>query len=220
MLASLAIKHPDVIAFVGDIVKTSIEDSPGLCDFLSECVCTAPTVMTLGNHDYLLKKEDINKIELLGVKFLNDTWYAFNDELLLGGLTSAFYHKCEHYDPWSDMTIHPETEWLSDFAANGQYKVLLDHHPENYDQYTKQLNIDLILSGHNHGGQIRLFGKGIFARNQGLFPKFDGGIFEDRLIVSRGLANTMPIPRLFNPREIVFVDLIARVEEEIHEREA
>lgn len=89
-------------------------------------------------------------------------------------------------------------------------RILLDHHPENYDQYTRMREIDLILSGHNHGGQIRLLGKGVYARNQGLFPKYDGGIFDNRLIVSRGLSNTLPIPRFWNPIELVYIDLLPR----------
>ena len=71
----------------------------------------------------------------------------------------------------------------------------------------KNRKIDLILSGHNHGGVIRILGKGLYARNQGLFPKYDGGIFDSRLIVSRGLSNTKHIPRLFNPTELVYIHL-------------
>ena len=131
-----------------------------------------------------------------GVHVLNDTWERFNSEIVLGGLTSSFYHKCEHYDPKVPMKLYPNTNWLNLFEKQNGYRILLDHHPENYDQYTRMREIDLILSGHNHGGQIRLLGKGVYARNQGLFPKYDGGIFDNRLIVSRGLSNTLPIPRL------------------------
>jgi predicted MPP superfamily phosphohydrolase len=72
--------------------------------------------------------------------------------------------------------------------------------------------IDLVLSGHAHGGQIRLFGRGLFSPGQGLLPFYTGGIYSGpygKMIVSRGMANTAPppIPRLFNPREIVIIDL-------------
>lgn len=144
----------------------------------------------------------------IGVHVLNDEWEAFNDEIIIGGLTSSFYHKCEYHDPLEPMELFPETGWLEEFEKQEGYKILLDHHPENYEPYTKKRKIDLILSGHNHGGQIRLFGKGLYARNQGVFPKYDGGLFDDRLVVSRGLSNTIPIPRWFNPTEIVFISLI------------
>ena len=64
---------------------------------------------------------------------------------------------------------------------------------------------DLILSGHAHGGQIRLFGRGLFAPGQGIFPKYTSGI-HGSMIISRGLSNTGGmIPRLFNRREIVYI---------------
>lgn len=120
----------------------------------------------------------------------------FNQEITVGGLTSAFYNKCEFYDPKENMKIVPNLEWLNEFEKQDGYKILLDHHPENYELYTKDMNIDLILSGHNHGGQIRLSGKGVYARNQGFFPNYDGGMFDNKLVISRGLSNTMPFPRL------------------------
>ena len=67
------------------------------------------------------------------------------------------------------MKLYPNTNWLNLFEKQNGYRILLDHHPENYDQYTRMREIDLILSGHNHGGQIRLLGKGVYARNQRLF---------------------------------------------------
>ncbi len=70
--------------------------------------------------------------------------------------------------------------------------------------------IDIVLSGHAHGGQIRLFGKGLYAPGQGLFPEYTKGMWMGKngwLVVSTGLANTSSIvPRLFNPTEIVYVE--------------
>ena len=67
--------------------------------------------------------------------------------------------------------------------------------------------IDLTLSGHAHGGQIRLLGQGLFAPGQGVLPRYTSGVYEGRLIVSRGLANTTFVPRLFNPTEMVYIHL-------------
>ena len=71
----------------------------------------------------------------------------------------------------------------------------------------KYKDIDLILAGHAHGGQIRLFGHGLYAYGQGLFPKYTKGIYDGKLIVSAGLANTSRFPRINNPPEIVFLTL-------------
>ena len=72
-------------------------------------------------------------------------------------------------------------------------------------------NIDLVLSGHAHGGQIRLLGRGLYAPGQGILPAYTGGLHSGphgKLLISRGLSNTaLPVPRLFNPPEIVAADL-------------
>jgi len=89
------------------------------------------------------------------------------------------------------------------------YKILLCHHPEYYERYIRGLDIDLTLSGHAHGGQIRIFGQGLFAPGQGILPQVTSGLYDGRLIVSRGLCNTAwPIPRLNNETELVMVELM------------
>lgn len=202
-------ERPNLIAISGDFVDTHLHDNAGAINFLKSCVNISYTALSLGNHDFMMDDEDFILMRKLGVHLYNDTWERFNSEIVIGGLTSSFFHKCEHYDPRIPMELFPEVGWLDEFEKQDGFKLLLDHHPENYDPYTKQRNIDLILSGHNHGGQIRLFGKGLYARNQGFFPKYDGGIYDNRLVVSRGLANTLPIPRLWNPTELVYVELVS-----------
>lgn len=210
VISLLQEEKPDIIAIAGDFVDSSLQENQLSIDFLKKCTNIGFTVFSLGNHDYHINNDDFAVIEDCGVQLLNDTWVRLSSEIVIGGLTSSFYHKCEHFDPKLPMELHPETDWLKEFEEQKGFKILLDHHPENYDKYTKNRDIDLILSGHNHGGQIRLFGKGLYARNQGLFPKYDGGIYENRLVVSRGLSNTLPIPRLWNPRELVYVTLLPR----------
>ena len=74
--------------------------------------------------------------------------------------------------------------------------------------YLKERGIDLLLSGHAHGGQFQFFGQGVFAPGQGIFPKYTTGVHDGRFVISRGLCNTAkPIPRLFNPTELVIIDI-------------
>ena len=68
------------------------------------------------------------------------------------------------------------------------------------------MDIDLTVSGHAHGGQWRFLGRGVYAPDQGLFPKYTSGLHENRLVISRGVANSVPlVPRFFNPCEVVTV---------------
>ena len=88
------------------------------------------------------------------------------------------------------------------------YTILLTHRPELIDVYS-QYDFDLVLSGHAHGGQVQLFGRGLYAPGQGLFPKLTNGFYEDgRLFVSRGMTNSAGVPRFHNPTELVILNLI------------
>ena len=61
------------------------------------------------------------------------------------------------------------------------------------------------MSGHAHGGQWRIFGRGVYAPGQGIFPKYTSGVIDGRCVISRGLSNHTHVPRIFNPPELVMV---------------
>ena len=102
------------------------------------------------------------------------------------------------------------SQGLRDFASLNAPKILLSHHPEYWPAYIRETDIDLTVSGHAHGGQwqIPFTNQGIYAPGQHLFPKYTSGIYENRLAVSRGMANTVCIPRFFNPCEMLLLELI------------
>lgn len=91
-----------------------------------------------------------------------------------------------------------------------RYNVLLSHRPEFLEEYAEE-QVDLVLSGHAHGGQVRLpFIGGLVAPNQGILPKYTAGLYEQQntsMIVSRGLGNSIIPQRIFNRPEIVVVQL-------------
>ena len=145
---------------------------------LLQALCRmAPTLMSTGNHEWYLEEEDRIAVVLHNLDIL---WHG----LRIGGLSS-----------WYDE------EWLEAYRRMDGYKILLCHQPEYCDRFHLQ-DFDLVLSGHAHGGQIRLFGRGLYAPSQGLFPRYTHGRYGS-MIVSSGCANTARIPRLFNPPEIV-----------------
>lgn len=106
------------------------------------------------------------------------------------------------------------TDWLSDFEKEDGFKILLSHHPEYWEMREPVLrdrNIDLVLSGHAHGGQWNIFGRGVYAPGQGFWPEYTSGEFEGphgRMIVSRGMTNSSwPVPRIGNPCEILYIEI-------------
>ena len=227
-LAALAAEKPDVICVAGDAMETAQpKGAPGddgarerakflhrlfhLADSLAfrrESVKVGPTWMNAirffraatkiapvyyatGNHDFWLTPEDSHLIASAGVRLLSNSSavFRFGDaQIEIGALTSR-----------------GGVDWLPTFARRPGYRVLICHRPEYYERFIRAHDIPLVLSGHAHGGQWRVLGRGVFAPGQGLFPRYTRGLYEDRLVVSAGLANTANLPRINNPVELVVV---------------
>lgn len=180
---------PDAILIPGDLVDRHRKTYKRVLPFLKECNKIAPTYMSLGNHEVKFPVLAPAKIRETGTILLDNEYVQF-EELLIGGHS-------------------PKTErnWMADFENENNYKILLNHHPEDWKKYLKDKSFDLILSGHAHGGQIRVFNIPIFSPGQGIFPKYTKGYYGN-MIVGAGVSNTAPlIPRIGNPREIVKIYL-------------
>lgn len=207
ILSEIQDRGCDVILMTGDIIYAHDDVADYGFAMLADFAKTAPTYMSLGNHEGGAVKLVREKCRTAGVCLLENEYTDFCG-IKIGGLTSGFIVDDRGLPErhWA-KTPAPDLAWLSEYASVGGYKLLLNHHPEYYPEYIRNLNIDLTLSGHAHGGQWRIFGRGVFAPGQGLFPKYTSGMHEGRLIVSRGLANNAPpAPRLFNSKELIFID--------------
>ena len=234
VLASLRRHRPGLIAVTGDLLRglrprgsgLLMEEQRDIPLFLARCAGLAPTYVSLGNHEWMTCPEDLDRLTATGVVLLDNRW-AEAGGLVIGGLTSGYashyrrfrqeqggtelYPRCR-YPRWRPPD--PESEWLAGFEARPGFRLLLSHHPEYWSLTRPKLSerkIHLVLSGHAHGGQIRLGDWGLYAPGQGLLPKYSGGLHRGPwgcMAVSRGLANTArPIPRLFNPRELVYIEI-------------
>ncbi|MFA6730008.1 MAG: metallophosphoesterase [Eubacteriales bacterium] len=208
VIAACKLNKPDFIAVAGDLMELlnrdesiDLENKIGF-EFLKKAAAVSPTVYSLGNHEKKPGKTAAEKIKNTGAVFLDNS-FATLGGIIFGGLSSG-YSLGKIKTPFNP---EPETAWLSDFAKKDGVKILLSHHPEYYKKYIKKYDIDLVLAGHAHGGQWRFFGRGVFAPGQGFFPKYTSGVYENRLVVSRGLAARNNLPRIFNPPELVFVNL-------------
>ncbi len=210
----------DIIILAGDMLERldgASDDRNELgFEFFSKVGKIAPTYYALGNHELFgshrearreparipfVTEENLRRISATGVKLLDDACAEHlcgGRRLLIGGLSPA---------P-DRPRREPDLEFARKFCALDGFKILVCHQPEYYDEYLKDLDFDLMLSGHTHGGQWKLFGRGIYAPDQGLFPKYSSGIYRDRLVVSAGASNPQKyIPRFFNPCEIVILNL-------------
>ncbi|MBQ6043839.1 MAG: metallophosphoesterase [Clostridia bacterium] len=202
---------PALIAVPGDIEGKGDKFSRTSYsrEFLRMCSSVAPTFVSLGNHDVDITRDLVSEC---GAVLLDDTYTAARisgADIFIGGLTSGSLGK-KHKR--LSKTPEPDTGFAAGFAKLGGLKILLSHHPEYYPEHLLQLDIDLIISGHAHGGQWRFFGRGVFAPGQGIFPKYTSGIYDGKLLVSRGAGDHNAIPRFFNPNEICVCDLVALCE--------
>ncbi|MBO4979857.1 MAG: metallophosphoesterase [Clostridia bacterium] len=191
-------KKPSAVLFTGDVVHGKGRSEQGL-RFLKECSSRFLTCCSLGNHEFKYGTDFREDIRKTGAVLLDDD-YIKTDGLVIGGLTTGFAGTAQGT---FRRTPAPNTAWLDGFCEQKGYRILLSHHPEYFD-LLRNYNIDLILSGHAHGGQWRLFGLPVFAPGQGIFPRYTSGFYGDKMFVSRGISNPAPVPRIGNKTELVF----------------
>jgi len=198
--------NPDYILIPGDLTHNlDKDDSPETCknglSFLCAAAGIAKTYYSVGNHERRISKECRELIKNTGAILLDDET-AVDGEITFGGLSTGLF--VNRYI----KTPPPDLSYLERFSKEEGFKLLLCHHPEYYPEHIRETDIDLTIAGHAHGGQWRIFGQGIYAPGQGLFPKYTWGLYDGRLYVSRGLTNTaFPVPRLFNRTELAIIYL-------------
>jgi predicted MPP superfamily phosphohydrolase len=231
VISSLRSRRPSLICITGDVLyggrpeddTSPVASQANVLPFLCSCAAIAPTFLSLGNHEWMMDDTDIKEIKRTGVTVLDNEWVA-KDGLVIAGLTSGYvtaYRAFRSTQPAEPRYLRredlygiggatraaahkPETEWLSSFTAQAGYHILLSHHPEYYPFIPD--SVELVLSGHAHGGQWRFFGHGVWSPGQGWWPRYTKGVYDGRLVVSAGLSNTTWVPRFFNPTEVVYIE--------------
>ena len=194
LLAAIREAKPDFIVVTGDLFN---RHNPNACKnafaFAERVVRLAPTYFAEGNHERSLCETGeryVKEIAKLGVHVLQNAYTDLPQCRLIGLLQYA------------------EPQILSAMLAPDQLNLVLAHRPERFPLYAGT-GADVVLSGHAHGGQIRLFRRGLYAPQQGVFPKYTEGVYnsgDSILYVSRGLGNTIVTPRVFNTPELNVLD--------------
>ena len=200
--------RPELIAVPGDIEGKGDKATriAYAREFIKMCSAFAPAFISLGNHDVDITNELVSEC---GAALLDDSYTVSRisgTDIYIGGLTSGSLGKRHKR---LSKTPDPDIAFANEFSKLGGFKILLSHHPEYFPEHLRDLDIDLVISGHAHGGQWRLFGRGVFAPGQGIFPKYTSGVYEGRLLVSRGAGDHNAIPRFFNPNEVCVCEIAA-----------
>lgn len=199
---------PDAVLLVGDMFSADTDCSDEL-QFFRLLDGIAFTYYVTGNHEYW--EQDVpallSLIEETGVTVLNQNCVS----LVVDGQRINI---CGIPDPYARVSTETALARAAEDIEHEAFTVLMAHRPELIDRYAAAGAFDLVVSGHAHGGQIRIPGlvNGLFAPNQGWFPKYAGGLYEmdgTTMIVSRGLSTQaqMYIPRVFNRPELVLIEL-------------
>lgn len=227
LIRAIDAQSPDLVLLGGDIFDDEMADSNTEI-FLQGISGRYPCYYVTGNHECWSGKEDFQrKMSILAqyhVTILSNQCQTIeiNGNIInLCGINDPDAYMVE-WDPESNPQeyLAAQNGKLDTFrhhldalqAQTEHFTILLSHRPELFESYVAE-GFDLVLCGHAHGGQWRIPGilNGVFAPNQGIFPPYAGGKYENgdtTMIVSRGLARESTlVPRIFNPPELVVITL-------------
>ena len=212
LLTLLSEINPDIIVVTGDLIDSRQTDLDVALEFAWQAGKIARVYYVSGNHEARVPEYEDLKIGLVkaGVVILENQKVQITREgesITIMGIDDPSFQE-DYLFGDSESVARQAIEDLQ--SESDGYTILLSHRPELFDVYV-DTGMDLVFSGHAHGGQFRLpFVGGLVAPNQGFFPKYDAGQFTEEnttMIVSRGVGNSI-IPIRFNNRpEIVLVTL-------------
>ncbi len=214
LIEAIRAQDPDLIVITGDMCGWGggTDNAQILLEALAPL---APVYAVNGNHEYECGRSD--EIESiygqLGIPVLHNQWETFSadgNEIIVAGLNDPAASFYGGEAPPLDALV----QTFPLVPQSDRFTLLLSHHPE-FDEVYAACGFDLALSGHAHGGQVRIPGllNGLYAPGQGFFPQRAGGLYETTRadgslfyqVVSRGLSVHKAAPRIYNPPEICVV---------------
>ena len=212
LLELLSQTEPDIIVLTGDLIDSRNTDIEIALAFAREALKIAPVYYISGNHEARVSEYEGLKMGLAeaGVIVLENQKVEITREgesITLMGIDDPSFQENYLFGD-SEGVAKQAIETL--LRVSDGYTVLLSHRPELFELYV-ETGMDLVFSGHAHGGQFRLpFIGGLVAPNQGFFPKYDAGLFSEEnttMIVSRGVGNSI-VPLRFNNRPEIIVVML------------
>lgn len=226
LIAKIQEQSPDAIFLDGDMIDRSADsaDVQELLRLIERLHEIAPVYFAPGNHELEYMRTDASllaQVTEAGAVVVNDSYVDVTiagQPLRIGGtMGHAFYFGRSE----EEFSSSPEYQFLKAFEDTDVPKICLAHMPDTFifNGAYNLWNVDLVLSGHTHGGLIRLpFIGGLYAPMQGWFPEYDRGYFRlgehMQMVITSGLAGHGVIPRINNPPEIVVIDLVPETTQE------
>ena len=226
LIAKIQEQSPDAIFLDGDMIDSRADSSDvqELLRLIERLHEIAPVYFAPGNHELEYMQTDallLTQVAEAGAVVVNDSYVDVTiagQPLRIGGtMGHAFYFGRSE----EEFSSSPEYQFLKAFEDTDVPKLCLAHMPDTFifNGAYNLWNVDLVLSGHTHGGLIRLpFIGGLYAPMQGWFPEYDRGYFRlgehMQMVISAGLSGHGMIPRINNPPEIVVIDLVPETTQE------
>ncbi|MCI9330583.1 MAG: hypothetical protein HFG05_00190 [Oscillibacter sp.] len=211
LLSAVRAQEPEYIFLVGDLLDAFQEIPEGYAEETAAGLADiAPTYYVTGNHEWAIGDvpELKQTLEAQGVKVLSNEFVALKrnrDHVILAGIDDPNGYA----DQKSPEALAEEVR--NAYVYEDPFWILLAHRNNYFPEQYSLLGADLVISGHGHGGVIRLpFTDGLVSTDRTFFPSYTAGLYKENgstLFVTRGLGNTWPSFRLFNRPEVAVVTL-------------
>ena len=208
---------PDIILFVGDGVNSDSKDSKVVTSLMKQLCKDNKVFYSLGNTDidYIEAgtSDLLKELEDIGVTVLDNEYKDIKvngNNIRIGGMYAYAFGLNDNNDVDKDTMEDGVYDFLNEFQDTDNYKIMMAHRPDSFifGNASKVWDVDLVVSGHNHGGQVVLpFVGGLYGGDQGWFPEYDKGLFDlnkIKMLISSGLGSgKQKLPRFNNPPEVV-----------------
>ena len=220
LIALVAKQKPDLIFMSGDMLNWDDPNTEIVSDLIKALTPIAPVYFGYGNHEYTWEKNydrDLREIFTdAGATVVNNNYVDIevNGQALRIGGYMGYYRQPGMF--WESQEQYDfEIAFADDFENTARIKLLINHIPTSWLdwEYINKYQVDAVFCGHYHGGTVRLpmLDRGLYAPYIGWFPSYTKGMFSGAkavCILSAGLGEEHSIPRIYNPPEVVVVDIL------------
>lgn len=209
-------QQPDLILLLGDMLNDTSKDACSVCELISDLKNIASVYYALGNHEIGFMERYtmlLEEIEQAGATVLDESYIDLNvngAEIRLGGMYAYAFGLNANND--AEAVPKNAKDFLEEYQETDKLKIMMSHRPDSFifGDAASVWSVDLVLSGHNHGGQVVVpFVGGLYGGDQGWFPEYIQGMYEKdgiHLFVTSGLgSNQEVLPRFNNIPEIAVI---------------